>query len=312
MPLYFGWFAIGFVALVDVTWVIFGGYTVVYTADKVFIVVAVAVVAGLYRSRYPKFSRSIQSLTQNIIVIQLLLIFVYLCSSTDFPFWDTEFAAADAAIRFDWVKWHDLIASSEIARNSIGCLYVIVYFGQILFAQFVLPFLNARRNTEYVVCLSAIIMISSVIAMLMPAVGPNVHFDRADPALHSGIVNFYNTYMELRHSSARVLDYGQLNSGLMVFPSFHAASTILCCNAFRGCRPQLFMIPVVSSVLMLFTVPYAGGHYLVDVFAGLVLAGVVIATARVASSFVGAGLTVRRTGPTFRQKPLLRPTSPAQ
>jgi membrane-associated phospholipid phosphatase len=65
-------------------------------------------------------------------------------------------------------------------------------------------------------------------------------------------------------------------TGIVTFPSFHAASCLLYTWAFwpvRWMRP----ITLAANGLMLASTPIDGGHYFIDVFAGLALAAAAIA-----------------------------------
>ena len=79
--------------------------------------------------------------------------------------------------------------------------------------------------------------------------------------------------------------------GIVTFPSFHAASAVLYAWALwvvRGLRP----IVILVNGVMLAATPLNGGHYFIDVIAGVTIAVVAIATARL----VGRLIARRETG----------------
>jgi membrane-associated phospholipid phosphatase len=63
--------------------------------------------------------------------------------------------------------------------------------------------------------------------------------------------------------------------GLITFPSFHTTLAVLFVAALREHRLALVIGAVVNG-LMLLSIPSEGGHYLVDVFAGALVAAVAI------------------------------------
>jgi membrane-associated phospholipid phosphatase len=85
----------------------------------------------------------------------------------------------------------------------------------------------------------------------------------------------------VRDGSHRVLDLFGL-TGLVTFPSFHAASAVLYTWALwpaRWMRP----VAIVANGLMLASTPIDGGHYFIDIFAGLAVALAAIAAAHMVS-----------------------------
>jgi membrane-associated phospholipid phosphatase len=82
----------------------------------------------------------------------------------------------------------------------------------------------------------------------------------------------------LREGKMRVLEIGQL-TGIVTFPSFHAAGAMLYLWALwtiRWMRP----IALICNVLLLLSTPIDGGHYFIDVVAGVSLAILAILAVR--------------------------------
>jgi membrane-associated phospholipid phosphatase len=61
------------------------------------------------------------------------------------------------------------------------------------------------------------------------------------------------------------------------FPSFHAAAAILFLWAFWPVR-WIWPIAMVANCAMLLATPIGGGHYFVDIFAGIAIAAISIMT----------------------------------
>jgi membrane-associated phospholipid phosphatase len=64
-------------------------------------------------------------------------------------------------------------------------------------------------------------------------------------------------------------DLSQLQ-GLISFPSYHTVLAVLLTYAHR--RSRLLVPIALVNGIMLFSIPSYGGHYLIDIFAGAVVA----------------------------------------
>jgi hypothetical protein len=127
---------------------------------------------------------------------------------------------------------------------------------------------------------------------LFPAMG-NV-FDPADyrhlwPSiawLETGLIG------GLRDGSIRVVDLGAM-MGIVTFPSFHATLALIFIWAF-GHLPRLAVPAQCWAGLTIIATPVFGGHYAVDVLAGLALAPpAIILMRRLARGATVAGALVR-------------------
>ena len=82
----------------------------------------------------------------------------------------------------------------------------------------------------------------------------------------------------LRDGSFRALT-GLASEGIITFPSFHAALAVIFIVALWP-MPVLRWFGVVVNVLMLAATPIDGGHYFIDMVAGIVIAVLCIMAAR--------------------------------
>jgi membrane-associated phospholipid phosphatase len=96
-----------------------------------------------------------------------------------------------------------------------------------------------------------------------------------------------------RSGQLRELGWPHIN-GIITFPSFHAAAAILLAWGF-SCTPWFFCWPaLILNALMLVSTITIGGHYLVDVFAGCIVAlGSILATKHLVESQIGAQLGIK-------------------
>ena len=117
---------------------------------------------------------------------------------------------------------------------------------------------------------------------LCPAVGGYVHFHIPHgtmlgvqvPSAWTASVSLEN----LRNGSHRYLDYSSLN-GLITMPSFHAAAAVLLAWGYFHLKWLRWPFFALNVGMILSAVPI-GGHYVVDVFAGAMVAGLAVAFAK--------------------------------
>ena len=73
--------------------------------------------------------------------------------------------------------------------------------------------------------------------------------------------------------------------GMVSMPSFHTTLAILFIYALRHMR-YLLLFSIPLNVTMILSTPTQGGHYLADVFAGLLLSALTISTLRSSSRLI--------------------------
>jgi hypothetical protein len=219
------------------------------------------------------------------------------------PVWDAQFAAADAALGFDWpavyraadampaALWVGGIAYHSLTLHMIVCIVALA---------------GTRRFAALRVCVAAAILAGFVTVLasgVLPGNGIVV-----DPA---GYRNLWPSiaWLErdlvagLRDGSLRTLDLGQL-MGIVTFPSYHATLPLIFIWAQREV-PYLRIVGPVWAGLTIIATPLFGGHHGVDVLAGLALAPPAIYIAR--RLVLGTPLaTVRSTLLPFRARAVLR------
>jgi len=191
--------------------------------------------------------------------------------------WDPALAAADRRLGFDWPAIFRTLDAHPVAV-WIGGLAYHSLIAQMVVAIVVLA--ACRRTDQLRVAVAAAIgsgFVTILISALMPA-GGNL-FDPAgyrhlwpsvawsDRALVAG----------LRDGSRRLLDLGQM-TGIVSFPSYHATLPTILAWAQRGVPRMRVIAPAWAAVTIVAT-PVFGGHYAVDVLAGILLAVVAIVLA---------------------------------
>lgn len=199
----------------------------------------------------------------------------YLAATLDRPLADPWLARADAALGFHWLDWYRFVQS----RPLLHTLFAIAYNSlvpQALLCIFAFPLSGmAARNQELLACFAVSMVPTLILFALFPAACPWVYFD-AKPGF---IAVHWIDLQALRAGALPALDLQRIH-GLVTFPSYHAVMAVLLAYAARGTR-FMFLSGVVNG-LMLLALLSEGGHYLVDLIAGVAVALGTIAVVRLA------------------------------
>ena len=185
---------------------------------------------------------------------------------------DHHLAYADAVLAADT---QGLVAWT--ARHPwVGQLLMVAYASAVpaVFAAALLLAYTHRSERMWNLCLefAALAVLCAVSSALLPANGAFVHYGTAPAilsALPDGAGIFHMHVVEAYRSGSRaVVDVFQLE-GVATFPSFHTAMAAMTAYAVRGMGWITPAASVWCALVIASTIPI-GGHYAVDLIAGLV------------------------------------------
>ncbi|BCH33040.1 hypothetical protein MesoLjLc_49700 [Mesorhizobium sp. L-8-10] len=212
-------------------------------------------------------------------------VFMYLSSATDKPLTDAELAMIDEALGFNWLNF--LIAVNESAFFSTVLL--VAYHSLAFQVPLVLFWHAMQRSEHYAIEFIALFGISATISLalmsVIPAAGAYTYFDPG-PADFSNFTAqagmwHYSVLSALRSGMPFELVLTEVN-GLVTFPSFHTTLGILVVYSLRH---SALWIPVgMLNLLMIIGTLPEGGHYLIDVIAGMMVAATSILAVRTYSA----------------------------
>jgi len=208
----------------------------------------------------------------------------YLAATLGRPLADPWLARADAALGFHWLDWFHFVRSNNLLHRLLATAYATM-IPQVLLCLFALPLSGMVARNHELLALFAVSMLPTLILFaLFPAACPWVYFD-AQP----GFVAVHMIDLQaLRSGAFPVLDLQRIH-GLITFPSYHAVVAVLLVYTARSTR-FLFLSAVVNA-LMLLSALSEGGHYLVDLLAGVAIAlGTILVVRRATSWALGSGL----------------------
>jgi hypothetical protein len=200
----------------------------------------------------------------------------YLAAVGSGPLQDGAFQAADASLGFNWGHWTAEIRDRPWLRFALRLAYSSLPL-QIVATVLVLSFARVhRRNRELMLTATLALLVTAVGYAWLPAMGPFATVPLPG-TLPSDMV--YIPHVEaLRGPSPHQFNVAELQ-GIIVLPSYHTVLAVLFVWAHRG-LPWTFPIFLVLNLAMVASVPSEGGHYLVDLLAGLAVAVIAVAAAR--------------------------------
>jgi membrane-associated phospholipid phosphatase len=205
----------------------------------------------------------------------------YLLMTTALPLQDDFFAAIDQSIGFDWlavVRWVD-------ARPSVSWILVSAYSTsliQMLAVVFVYSALcRGDRLLEFAALYTLTGVAVGVVAMLVPAMGAYAYYN-PDPDLYDQFTDLgrvhITTLEQLRAGTFEMLEF-ENTVGMVTFPSFHTVLAIIVTYAFRDNVLLFAPLFILNCIVVVSTIP-EGGHYLIDIFGGAVIAWLAIVFVR--------------------------------
>jgi len=196
------------------------------------------------------------------------------------PYVDPWLASADASL-FPFLSWPDLV--NALKEQPFLTEIMCRLYSTLLWQPFALICILAAINRSdlmwrflraWLLTLTAVVIVFAV----APAVTAYVYygFERAEfPALRIDAGwRPAEIIAQIRIGGIRSLNASNM-TGLIAFPSFHAAGATMLAWAFSRV-PVIGRPFVLLNGLMLLTIPFIGSHYFVDVVAGIIVAIVAI------------------------------------
>ena len=234
--------------------------------------------------------------TAQIVLITLLMApFTYVAAAANVPMQDAALMAIDKALSLDWLGYVKFVNERPLLATWLDFGYSMIKWPLFIIPVVLAAARQYRRLQEYTLAFALSLIITSIISTAVPAIG-------VFQQLGVAVTDFPNLSLDaylgqlrdlplVRDGSLRVLHVDAL-SGIITFPSFHAASAVLYVWAF-WCSSWFRPIAIVANLAMLAATPITGGHYFIDVVAGIAVAALAIVAARA----ISRRLTVVDTAP---------------
>ncbi len=208
--------------------------------------------------------------------------FMCLATSAALPLQDARLASLDHVLGFDWLEFLILANSSWVASWILVAAYHSA-LPQLILLYLLLCFSGRQRRLGEFLALSSITSVAvGALMVLVPAGGAYPYYQPQRELFGGFSANagmwHYETFSMFRTQANPLLDFGKME-GLVTFPSYHTVLAIITTYAVRGIRFIALPAAILNCIVIVSTLP-EGGHFLVDVLAGAVVAGVGIALVR--------------------------------
>jgi hypothetical protein len=189
-----------------------------------------------------------------------LIILSYLCMASSGKLADPWLLAADRALGFDWLGLYHGIARHPLLLRGME----LTYDSLLLQGFYITVFLGLRGDAAEMRALWRLSTIGCILcclgAMAAPALGPFHVFGLDGKGIFLPAMKQLLAKADLHFAAATL-------TGVICFPSYHTVLALTCPWALRR-TGMFFWIFAMLNLLMLFTIPFFGGHYLTDMIAG--------------------------------------------
>ena len=238
--------------------------------------------------RDPQVVFVLGGIAQIVLITAVMAPLTYVAASTRLPLQDANLLAIDRALGLNWTAYLDFVDDHPTLAAWLGYGYTMIRWP--IFAIPVVLAAKGRyvRIEEFTFAFGVALIATTIISALVPAIGVYQQIG-LDPATLKNLNP--GAYLEqlrdlppTRDGALRHLELMGLG-GIVTFPSFHAASAVLYAWALwpvRWFRP----IVVLANAAMLAATPVIGGHYFVDLFAGIAVAVLAIAAANLVAQWI--------------------------
>lgn len=191
-----------------------------------------------------------------------------------FPYQDDLLNGMDVALGINWLGYFDwvhgqpaLIGAMEWSYDQLTLVGLAVMTSLIIMG-------DARRVRFYMEIFFFTAVFCIVVGAAFPALAA-VHMYIDDLSVYANFPNppgvYHLPYMEMLRDPAQAVSIDPVGlAGLVTFPSYHTASGILLCVAVW--RTWLILPVAAYSAVMIASAPIFGGHYIIDLIAGTVVA----------------------------------------
>jgi len=218
---------------------------------------------------------------QIFLITLLMAPFTYIVAAANFPMQDAALFRIDLAMGLDWLACVTFVNDRPLLADWVNFGYNFIRWPLFIIPVVLAATQQYRRLQEYTLAFALALVVTTAISTLVPALG-------VFQQLGLAITDFPNlnpsAYLQplvdlpaVRDGTLRELRIDAL-TGIITFPSFHAAAAILYGWALWHTR-RLRPIALVANAIMLGATPIVGGHYFIDVLAGIVVAALAIAAA---------------------------------
>jgi hypothetical protein len=234
------------------------------------------------KRRDPQVMFVLGAIAQVTLTTAVMAPMTYVAAAINFPMQDATLLAVDRAMGLDWAAYVHFVDARPTLAAALNVGYAMIAWPVLAIPVFLAAKRRYQRIEEFTFAFGLALAATTIISALVPAIGvyQQIGLDPAtlkniDPAAY---LDQLRDLPPTREGVLRHLDLLGLG-GIVTFPSFHAASAVLFAWALwvvKWMRP----VALLANGAMLAATPLNGGHYFIDVVAGVGIAVLAIVAAR--------------------------------
>lgn len=181
---------------------------------------------------------------------------------------DRYLIAGDRLLGLDWMAYWTFVQARPMLGATLHAGYMTIFVTPLVLLGLLSGTGHIDRCYRFIAAFIIALVITDLSLILFPAQSAEAYFlgTQAPGLPESGIAHI-PIIEGLRNGSIRVVNLTDMK-GLIAIPSFHAAACAMFVWASWPVRWARFISLGINAILMLST-PLIGGHYFVDVLAGI-------------------------------------------
>lgn len=238
-----------------------------------------------HRRGSTKSSLIMEALAGGIAFSVLVLLSTYLAVSLNAPLADHGLVAMDRQIGFDGVALIRLVDGIPALSWALMHAYASFALQLLLLPILLILFDHPARAFVLVLAYAVVGYVASLTSIWFPALGSHVVYAIDPESLRSINPHFGYAFLDQFNAVREQAEFTfslTTAEGILTFPSVHAAVALICGVSAFGVAWLRYPFLLLNSLMGFATLTH-GGHYLVDVIAGLGVAALALYCIAVAS-----------------------------
>ncbi len=236
----------------------------------------------------PKLIFGLGAIAQLLLIVVIMGPLTYVALAINWPLQDKALLAIDRAMGMDPESLIRFVNDHAWVMTSLETGYGFIKYFLLAIPIILAATLRLVRLQLFVAAFALALAVTLLVSAFVPAVGTfyGLNISPADfPALNTR--TYAAQLRDILAVQSGVLRHLELFAltGVVSFPSFHAASAVLYMWALWPVR-GIGIAAAAMNILMIAATPVIGAHYMIDVFGGVALAVICIAVVKYALAFV--------------------------
>ena len=255
------WLGLGAVAVLDAIWAgRMGMHVVIEWRDFELLAVLTLAFAVFHAFDLRRAALIAEYLALSLAISLVFTVLCYLAFGSSGALADKDLLAADRALGFNWLSGFKFVTAHPLLADTLRWLYDSLNF-QALYVCVLLGLMEREQALQemfWLVFVTAVV--TNAIAIAVPAYGPFQDFGLSSHGAFLPDMKHLKSGQDLTFALSKM-------TGVISFPSYHTVLALL----YAWCLRRTGLIGYVAAginFVMLFSIPFFGGHYLVDIIAG--------------------------------------------